>query len=133
MSRRNNDDEIGVGGAYVLGLIYGAIILAIVSVIAGVYSPAIDELDINKDNLAYNYVVSYYPEYANCSMKYINDLEPKMQGITPGVEIYCQEDLPNRDSLKRIGISPSYELAFDNGMSINDVFFKYLENEGLRE
>ncbi len=82
-------DHIG-GAAMIFLFIIGIISVCIIEY----YDERIyDQLDIDLDEIAKEYVVSYYPEYNNCSMDFIN-----LDTGIDSVNIYCNS-LEDRDGL----------------------------------
>lgn len=82
-----------------IGLVIGfALGMGLFFLLDSSFSDPMAELDIDKDKLAKDYIVYYYPEYTNCSIEYDSDLNINRQ-IVPGVNIYCNT-LDDRDGLK---------------------------------
>ena len=113
-----------------MGFILGSIVIIVLGGIVlaafGAFNNPIDELNLNKDAIASTHVLKYYPEYENCSIRYIeaNKIDCELQ--IPGVEVYCQQ-VEDRDGMNVLGNNPSLTLCFDE-ITIEEVFKDIISN-----
>jgi len=75
-SKKNNDDNGTPDGASViLGIFIASIILGGVLASAGAFDNPYTELGLDRNDIAYDYVIEQYPEYVGCEVTYYMDSE----------------------------------------------------------
>lgn len=67
-------EEIGFVEGFLIGLFIACFIFLIIITTIFPQFP-ISELDLDKDKIASYHVLQYYPEYENCTIKYISPFE----------------------------------------------------------
>ena len=100
-----------------IGLIFSFIFISFFFFMFGVFDSPLDELDIDKDKLAGDYVLELYPEFESCSFEYNSCIELPCEA---GVKVYCS-DLENRDGLKISKDEVTEKIVFD-GITLEEIF-----------
>ena len=104
----------------ILTILTTILILGIILAVSGKFDKPLDKLDIDKDTLAKEHVIKYYPEYEDCNVKYHSILWDNGYSYE-GVEIYCDK-LSNRDGLKVSMQEEPTEILFFDGITLEEIF-----------
>ncbi len=100
MAKRYTEDEVdriinrSMGLGILIGMAMGTFFLSFALALLGAFDSPIRELGI-EDELVESYIVSYYPEFENCSFEFRHGADTKGNGK---VNIYCN-DFADRDGL----------------------------------
>ena len=100
--------------------------LGVLQVFLGVFDSPLDELDIDKDKLAGDYVLEYYPEYKKCTFEYYNCLDNSNLYCRGEVNIYCN-NLENRGGLK-FSKNEVTEVIFFDDITLEEIFENKINN-----
>lgn len=107
-----NDDEGLMVVMFFLGLIVASAVWIFIYYCVIVDNP-IDDLDLDKNQIAREYVLIHYPEYQNCSIEWDSYIRNSGWNVE-GVNIYCGE-VYNRDGLEVIRENePTIQIAFED-------------------
>ncbi len=101
------------------------LIFAIFGIFGGFDSP-IEKLGLDKNELVREHVLSYYPEFENCSIEYDGCIEPNKIPCGKGIEIYCDK-LDSRDNLKVKRDTKPTEILYLDGITLEDILFDIVE------
>ena len=85
------------------------------------FDSPLNELDIDKDKLAKDYVIGLYPEFEMCSFEYNFCVKSQaLSSCEAGVKVYCN-DLGNRNGLK-ISNDVATEIILFEGITLEEIF-----------
>ncbi len=114
-------EECNNSGDYLFwGLFIGIVIsLVLFGLVVGFESP-VNKLDLDEEDLARYHVLNHYPEYENCSIKYLEpwQIECKEKNAG-GVKVYC-DSVSDRDGMDVLVDSSTVTLCF-NDLDLEDV------------
>lgn len=113
--------------------IVGVVLTVLVLWLFGVFNSPYKELNINDQYLARSHILSYYPDFENCSITYSSCAcdENFLNPCKAGVEVYCEEILDDRDNLKVKKETKPNEIICFEGITIEDLFLQrinYMRN-----
>ena len=89
------------GGVF-LGVVAMTVISLLFAYTMGAFDDPVDRIGIDVDALISRYVVSYYPEYENCTIIYDKDIDSETRDFSyyvPGANVYCNE-VNDRDGMR---------------------------------
>lgn len=113
-------------GIIIFIMIVGAFLILLVLMFFGAFDTPLEELNINEQFLAKSYVLTYYPEFENCSITYSSCAceENFFSPCKAGVKVYCDESLDDRDNLKvKKEIKPNETICFED-ITIEELFLQ---------
>lgn len=109
----------------IFGIVLGAVILITILGICGVLDNKVDRLDLDEDLLAKYHVLQYYPEYENCSVRYLDADEIACEWGVSGTKVFCK-DIEDRDGMSVLGTTEDLTICFDE-IEMNDILDNLLE------
>ena len=120
-------------GIIIFLILVGAFLTSLILGLFGTFDSPYEELNINEQYLAKSHVLTYYPEFENCSITYSSCAceENFFSPCKAGVKVYCDENLDNRDNLRvEKENKPSEVICFED-ITIEELFLQrinYLRN-----
>lgn len=104
----------------IIGCILGLMIMTWIYLLGGAFNSIFEEIGIDADQMAIDYVLEYYPEYKNCTLE--ANLMPSWS--YDSVKVYCYQK-ERRDGLiegryNDGEIGPTTEIIFDE-ITLEDI------------
>ena len=106
--------------AILMTIIFTLGVFSLILCFCGVFNDPIKKLGIDKNDLAKDYVVGYYPEYENCSIVYDNSICRDNAKCYEGAEVYCR--LNDRDGLSIGDNSNPTETIYFTDITLKKIF-----------
>jgi len=115
------------------GTILGICLLALILALSGVFQNPVEKLDIDKNKLVEYHIEKYYPEFENCTIRYVEDLKYQTVGQEMGAKIYCGISVEDRDSMivKTKEREPTEVLEFKDNIKLKKLLKNKLSEENL--
>ena len=80
---------------------------------------------IDKNQITEKYILTYYPEFENCSISYSICIETRPLTCKEGAKIYCSSK-NNRGGLKVVtNEKPDYQIVFEN-LTFEEIVLKLI-------
>lgn len=125
---KNKKAEEGDGIIFACGIFFGILILGLIWFINSSCNTPKNQL--SDQDIVSKYIKEFYPEYRNCSVDYVYDITPEKDYTTHGANVYCNQSIPNRDSLSIIQ-PPTFVIKFKNDLSVDKIRSYYELKEGV--
>lgn len=126
---RNKARNVGL----IAGIILGAALLALILGLFGVFQNPVEKIDIDKNKLVEYHIEKYYPEFENCTIRYVKDLNDVTVNNEMGVKVYCGISVEDRDSMivKTEEREPTEVLEFKDDIKLKKILKNKLSEDNL--
>ena len=103
-------------------------LIFVILALFGVFNSPIERLGLDKNELVREHILSYYPEFENCSIEYDECIDSHSFPCNKGVEIYCNK-LDSRDNLRVQKNMEPTEVLYLEGITLEDILLKIIEGK----